>query len=317
MKVEIKRSLAEVRSLIDFVGNAYDLIFVDGFLLHSRENDVYRVSDCRREYILKIYPVSKMSDKKLEFIDRQLLNFYGVSYIVRNKSGKLKISIRYPEGFRNAVLFYYFEGIDDENNSSDFRALGKEVARLHSIGNKNIKIETIPYLEFENSIVDACLTNKSKYKLLDALYFIKEFPKDKLGNLEIGLCHGDCHIENAIRTSMGVFLIDFDFMRFDYLASDLASIIWANHYGMGVDSQDLENFFSGYSGEKSIKKMCRDVLLYFIVKREITYILSYVARQDVIGKLFVNDELITNRLTKINSVHMMLEGKSILRLIVD
>lgn len=302
MEVVIKRSLAEVNSLIDLLRNTYEIAFVDGHLLHSRENDVYKLSTDARSYILKVYPVDGMSESKLRFIDSHASIAYNDDYIVRTKSGKLKNLISYPEGDRVAVLYEYLESVGKSDDCVPFRDYGEEVARLHDLKVDASKPESIPYSKIEKLIVDINLNNNSKYKLLENLSFIENFSKDKLRNLEVGLCHGDCHIENAVRTRNGIRLIDLDFMAINYLVSDLASILWANHFGMGVKDEDLENFLAGYSIRKPLPKLTRDTFLYFIIKKEMLYISSYLERQELIGETYVNSELVTNRLLKLHEL---------------
>lgn len=317
MEVVIKKSLAEISSLIEFLINAYGIAFIDGYLLHSRENDVYKLITDARSYILKIYPVNRMSETKLRFIDSHASIVYNDNYMVRTKGGALNISISYPEGDRTAVLYEYLESIGVNDKCVAFRDYGEEIARLHDIELEAPKPEDIPYLKVENLIIDINLNHESKYKLLEVLSFVENFPKDKLNNLEVGLCHGDCHIENAVKTRSGVRLIDLDFMGANYLASDLASIIWANHYGMGVKDDDLENFLAGYFIRKSLPQLTRDTLLYFVIKKEMLYTLSYLERQELIGETFVNSELVINRLLRLHELSDTREFSRNLKLITS
>ena len=58
MNIVIRRSLAEVSSLVESVKRAYKVSFVDGYLVHSRENDVYKMFAENRTYLLKVYTVN-------------------------------------------------------------------------------------------------------------------------------------------------------------------------------------------------------------------------------------------------------------------
>lgn len=317
MEVVIKRSLAQVKSLTELLENAYGIAFTEGYLLHSRENDVYKLIADTRSYILKVYPKGSMPETKLRFIDSNVSRVYNDHYIVRTKTGRLSKSISYPEGDRSAVLYKFIESTDESDKHIPFRDYGEEVARLHTVDVEISKPEDIPYAKFENLIVDVTLSHQSKYKLLELLSFIERFPKNKLNNLELGLCHGDCHIDNVVKTRNGVQLIDLDFMSVNYLVTDLVSVIWAYHYGMGVTDNDLEDFLTGYSIRKSLPKLYGETLSFFVMKKEMLYLISYLKRQALIGESFVNSVLVISRLLKLYEFSKTRESSRCLKLITS
>ena len=301
MKVKTKRSIAEVNSLKELMWQVYDICFVDFHLIHSRENDVYKLSSDIKSYILKIYPVNVMHEAQLRFINKYASLAHNNSYIVRTKSGKLKFQINYPEGERVAVLFEYINNEGWSDRFTAFCSYGKEIAKLHSINLEAPNLEKMQLLSIKDKIISVNISGQSKNKLLELLSFVERFSsKDILHKLEVGLCHGDCHIENSVNSKDGVKLIDMDSLRSDYFFSDIASILWANHYGMGVKDEDFIAFIKGYLSKRPLFDLNEDTLLYFIIKKELSYIITYLKRQDVIGELFVNSDLVMNRLLRLN-----------------
>lgn len=300
MNIVIRRSLAEVSSLVESVKGAYKVSFVDGYLVHSRENDVYKMFAENRTYLLKVYTVNSMPEANLRFIDSIVSTAYGDNYIVRTKAGKLQHLLSYPEGNRVAVLYEYFESVNKKYECVTFHRFGEEIARFHNVEVEATNPEITSCSKIENLIIEANLNHHEKFKLLEVLSFVESFPKANLNSLDAGLCHGDCHIENVVETKNGTRLIDFDQINVGYFASDFTSIIWANHYGMGVKFKDIEDFLEGYSTKRHLPKLTKNTLLYFVMKKEIFYISSYLKRQSLIGEAFVNSKLVCNRLLKLH-----------------
>ncbi len=271
-------------------------------LVNSRENDVYKLYTKSNIYLLKIYPPNQLDESRLEFIERVSLKAYGDNYILRTLVGNLMYSIGYPEGKRVAVLYNFILNSEVKVNHRLYYNYGKELARFHSLNIEYSAHKKLPYSYYENIIIDACLNNEVKHQLFDLMSISEEFSKNKLAQLCVGLCHGDCHIENAVHTEAGIRLIDLDSIKVDYLLSDIGSIFWANYYGMGVSETSLDDFLEGYTSRYELNGLTHENLLHFALCKELAYILGYIEKQSYIGLAFINSNLVANRLLKLQNL---------------
>lgn len=302
MQLLIKRSLADEKSLSRMLAEVYGIRFIDIQLVNSRENDVYKLFTKSNTYLLKIYPLNKFDENKLEFVERVSLKAYGDNYILRTLAGNLMHYLGFPEGKRVAVLYNFFLNSEAKVNHRLYYSYGEELACFHSLHIEYSTHKKLPCSYYENIIIDAYLNNEVKHQLFELMSITDEFSKDKLAQLCVGLCHGDCHIENAVHTDAGIRLIDLDSIKVDYLLSDIASIFWANYYGMGVSDTSLDEFLKGYSSRNKLNGLTHENLLHFVLCKELTYLLSYVERQSYIGLAFINSKLVANRLLKLQNL---------------
>lgn len=302
MQLSIKRSLADEKSLNKMMVEAYGLRFIDVQLVNARENDVYKLYTKSNIYLLKIYPLNKIDESRLEFIERVSFKAYGDNYILRTLAGKLMYSISFPEGQRVAVLYNFISNREATTSHQLYYNYGEELARFHSLNIAPSPLKKLAYNDYENIIIDACLNNEIKHQLFELMSIVEAFSKSKLSKLSVGLCHGDCHIENAVITETGIRLIDLDSIKEDYHLSDIGSMFWANYYGMGVSEANLDDFLKGYTSHNKLNGLTHENLIYFLLYKELTYILGYVERQSYIGIAFVNSSLVANRLLKLQNL---------------
>ncbi|NMO75228.1 phosphotransferase [Vibrio breoganii] len=262
---------------------------------------MYKLSGETNSYLFKVYPMGSMSCNQLFNIEEVVTSLYEERYIIRTSCGSIYIHLNYPEGRRIAALYPW---IADDNsqciNHQYFNSFGKEIANLHLVNcTKLTDNSSIDFKKTEDSIINFSLSNNAKFLLLESLEYLERYPLDNLEALEKGLCHGDCHIDNAIWSGNKIRLIDFDHLKYDYLASDLVSLAWANHYNMGIIDENLYHLYSGYSSLKLLPSINIGQFQYFLTKKEIEYLLSYLERQQLIGTRFVGDALVKNRLERL------------------
>lgn len=302
MDLIISKSLAQTYSISKKIGECYEINFIDGVLLQSRENDVYKLVAASNTYVLKVYPVDKLSKSKIHLINMLVSNHYGVQYVFRNINGKVTQPLTYPEGERFAVLYQYFESIEKSRSVVDLFDYGIEIAKFHEIETKGVVEKVFSLVEHEDIVLSAALDNHTKFRMFEFIEFIAKYPIEDLNYLDVGLCHGDCHLENVVKTNDGLRLIDFDSVNVNYLIDDLISMLWAHLYGMGVNSDELESFFSGYSSIRTLPTASLNDLIYFLVRKEIFYLLTYLSRQSTIGTSFVHDRLVAGRVSKLQEI---------------
>lgn len=302
MQLLIKRSLADEKSLSRMIAEIYGIRFTGIQLVNSRENDVYKLFTKSNTYLLKIYPLNKLDENRLELVERVSLKTYGDNYILRTLAGNLMYSISFPEGKRVAVLYNFILNSEAKMNHRLYYRYGEELARFHSLNIEYSPPKKLPYSYYENIIIDACLNNEVKHQLFELISIIEAFSKNKLAQLCVGLCHGDCHIENAVNTEAGIRLIDLDSIKADYLLSDIGCMFWANYYGMGVNETSLDNFLKGYTSREKLNGLTHGNLVHFVLCKELTYILGYIEKQSYIGLAFINSNLVANRLLKLQNL---------------
>ncbi|PMH42640.1 hypothetical protein BCU68_13675 [Vibrio sp. 10N.286.49.B3] len=297
----IARSIANVESIIELVNTSYDVTINNADLIQSRENDVYKLYGDTCSYLFKVYSLESMSFERLLHIEQVASSLYGHEYLRRSSSGSLSVSLNYPEGQRIGALYPWFKDVGSKSIDAQYaNEFGKEIASLHLINSiAPSDISGINSKEIEDSIVNFSLSNGSKFLLLESLETLEKYPLSNLKSLDMGVCHGDCHLENTIWSESKVRLIDFDQLQYNYLASDLVSLAWSNHYNMGITDEHLNHLYFGYSSVKLLPNLDFEQFKYFLIKKEIEYLLSYFKRQQVIGVRFVGDNLVYNRIERL------------------
>lgn len=306
MELSISKSLAHPHALLKKIGDCYGQDFIEGVLLQSRENDVYKITSYSNTYILKIYSVSASSNKflgpKIDSINTLFSNQYGEDYVFRNRRGSFIQSLIYPEGERMAVLYRHFESIEKGRGEVSLFKYGIEIANFHELRTIGLENESSPLTDSEDIVLSVKLDNQTKFELFEFIEYIESYPQENLKYLEKGLCHGDCHLGNVIETKNGLRLIDFDYVNVNYVICDLVTMLWSHLYEMGANSEDIKSFFSGYSEVRTLPSATLDDVIYFLVRKEICYLLTYLSRQSTIGTIFVHDGLVAGRLKKLRNI---------------
>ncbi|MBX4911925.1 MULTISPECIES: phosphotransferase [Rhizobium] len=89
---------------------------------------------------------------------------------------------------------------------------------------------------------------------------------------EVGICHGDAWLGNAIMRENTAVLFDFEFMKFEALAYDIATFIWALRADNNEEEdQTFRSFVRGYR-EECNKEFSEGELKNGLLRKEINNI---------------------------------------------
>jgi len=229
-------------------------------------NDIYFVRSAAQKYMLKVYFKPALGEQIRSSIEiMEYLGSRGVNVpkVIHGVDGIPSVEIDYPEGKRIAVLFEYIEGEEpDIYDDADAKAIGLLVGTM--------------YRELDG------LTKRFSVRRIDCDYLVRSgidglrrhLPdeKEKIESLDVtgrnlwqrieksimpaspryGLCHGDLHAGNMIKTASGeIFLVDFDSCGYGYRVYDIG--IYANDdweaktpEALKKVNLALKKFLSGY-----------------------------------------------------------------------
>lgn len=210
MRNNILKSIISTKYIQNIIREKYNLIDIEDVILVKTEiNDIYKIATKNKStYILKIYSMEKqLNDLKFEIdyifylIKKQLL----VPCLIKSIENLYYIFIEYPEGKRLAILMEYIPGVKIQYNFSSASALGKNIAKLHSLSdlfnNSMLDMREYNVLKILNDskiIIDKFVMNyyakyfSEFYNIFHSLEILKEIKFTKR------YCHNDLHSDNII-----------------------------------------------------------------------------------------------------------------------
>jgi len=200
-------------------------------LIKKDKVHVYRLMNDNEVYYFRVYDKDKSHEKLLKEV--QVLEYlssklHHVERVIRAKNGE---NILRLEDDKLAVLYKEVKGqVDLEPSDEKLISLVSDLKKIH---HDLLEIEHIKYDFFNidqglkafindkldlsedalilyNKILDFYKENQIRYKLL----------------FNIGICHGDLHLENVLFDNEKAGLIDFDYVCKTYQVYDLATLIW-------------------------------------------------------------------------------------------
>ncbi len=265
----INRSLMNEDALLDIVAALYG-ISADSVISFWRTgmagNDSYIIRSAGNTYMLKIYLKPASGEQIRSSIDiMEYLASRGVNVpeVYQTVGGASSVEIDYPEGKRIAVLFEYVAGEEpDIYDDGDAKAIGKLLGSLYrelDSRPERFPVRRIDHDYLIRSAIEGLRTympeEKEKIESLDltgrGLWRIME-NSVPCANPHYGLCHGDLHTGNMIKTANGeIFLFDFDSCGYGYRVYDIgiyANDDWEAKTPEALKKVDLalEKFLLGY-----------------------------------------------------------------------
>jgi Ser/Thr protein kinase RdoA (MazF antagonist) len=270
MVIPSKRSLLDEQGLKECLIQTYRFpndLAVTFWRTGIAGNDVYLLKTPQQQYVLKIYFVRSLPAQvhaSVTIMDNLARQEIPVPRIVRNASNECVTAFQCPEGVRYAVVFEHIQGREpDRLNDRDAAAIGRLVGRMYRVlddCDTGVTCRSIDqtyliqralddiqrYLPAEQEKIGYLTTMGRRLWTIFERYAAHQLP-------HYGLCHGDLHTGNMLKTSSGdIMLFDFDACGQGARIYDLG--IYANDDWTKTTQQDLERdrealekFLCGYT----------------------------------------------------------------------
>lgn len=295
----------EERKILELLCKNYGLRGVDIELLRESGGKVYGVNCKGQKYLLKISG-SAFSETIRRSVDIMLYlaeNGFPVPRIIKTNSDEPMLRICNNDCDQLFILYEYIEGSEPEL-SQCAENIGELTARLHELLNK----------------YDAIITERSKQFFIDRYVEIlrkKEYPGikeyellgtslwDRVKCCSVGVCHGDLHRGNLIKTSEGkIYMMDFDTVciaprMFDVMVMcDMTDYFHLTEEGIQITEKTFKSFLEGY--QRHIK-LLDDEIESFNVWVAIRHFQLQATIVEIYGMDCINDGFIDDQLKWLNS----------------
>lgn len=320
MDLEIETSLLSSSYIKEYLSSMYnigDIIHCE--LLQSSISDTYQIDTSNERYILKIYKhnckTSSDIQFEIDFVTYLKSNGLDVSNYILTVEGLFILTINAPEGIRYGVLTAFANGDElDYKNEQDAFLYGVNVARIHKISKyfelqKNIKeINIISMLQTSSIAINSFLKNhphkKNYFKYMIDLLIDKAHSID-IDSLEKIICHGDLHGGNAHRHLNNITFFDFDFCGYGPTGYDLSVFRWGCIIGNRIPM--WKEFIRGYKTVKNLEDKELKNSLFFVAVRDIFIMSLYLNRISWMGKMFISEYYIHNRINFLKKIEIELQ----------
>lgn len=277
-------------------------------LIKAYNNDIYEITTKNNKYILKIFDVDK-NYKDIEF-EICFSEFINENIILINLIENKKLfRIKYPEGFKYALLMNYIDGNQfNYKNKKDAYLYAINVAKLHNKSydfQPKLKKEIVLLDEFYKA-VDAIINHLKLEKL-----FIEEFNfiindiytqinQIRFSDLTMIYCHGDLHGGNMIYNEEKYIFIDFDDSGYNYVSYELSVFLWSCLIGNRKEHWGI--FLDGYLSVNKIQEKDLMYIKSFVLIRDIIIMSRYIKNINIIGKEILNENYISKRIKFLNCI---------------
>ncbi|MBN2531369.1 MAG: phosphotransferase [Spirochaetales bacterium] len=270
MFISSKRSLLNEHDLKIMLSDEYNLsedLTISFWRTGIAGNDVYLINTIQHYYIMKVYYINiipeqvYVSTSLMEFLSQQMAV---IPHILRNRNMDLVTKLQCPEGIRYAVVFERILGKEpDIFDDNDAYKIGKTVGQMYRVFDDN-DIKIINRSIDTTFLIRRALNDIKKYlpgKKMQISYFFdighrleelfKKYTTHKIPRY--GICHGDLHTGNMIKTSEEkIFIFDFDACGLGSRIYDIG--IYANDNWSKTTKEELEKdyealnkFLKGYN----------------------------------------------------------------------
>ncbi len=258
-------------------------------LVAARENHVYRVQAGGRSYALRLHRRGLHSDaalrSELRWIAELGAKGVGVPTPVPATDGRYLhllggVQVDMLDWLPGRPLGSTGGGIDHEDRAGVFRALGREMAKLHKISDAWTLPDGFARWSWDRAglLGDAPLWERfwenSTLTAGDRALFtvFRETANSHLqqieGHLDYGLIHADLVRENVMVQGDKLWLIDFDDAGFGFRLFDIATALLKNLNEPDYDALRVA-LFEGYRSERALDVEHLDL---FMALRAATYV---------------------------------------------
>jgi len=318
MKIKVITSVISTQSIIELISFSYDIDkIINCTLLQATIHDTYLIETFSKKYIFKIFKHDYVTKSEINF-EIEFVNYLksmqlNVSNYIQKLDNKYILLINTPEGIRYATLTIYNNGKELEyKNNKDAFLYGLNVGKLHKISKSFKPLEQRKEIDinkmFFKSITRIKLfLNNTKY-----LTFFENFEnilKNKIKyidfyNLKTTFCHGDLHGGNVNKYLNKINFYDFDFCGYGFISYDISVFRW----GCMIGNRNYlwKDFIKGYRTEETLNEVDLENSLVFVAIRDLWVMSLYLNRVETMGKLFINNLYIENRIKFLKNIEEML-----------
>lgn len=272
----------------------------DWRLIAERENRVYRVDHAGRAYALRLHRPGYCSEAELRS---------ELQWMAAAEAGGLHVPSPVPSS--EGALLHMIEGIavdvlvwldgqpvgktgvplDSDDRPGLFRAIGREMARLHAVSDAWTLPEGFTRRRWdrdgllgESPVWDRFWDNPTLGAEDRALFLrFRETASADLAsledNLDFGLIHADLVRENVMIDAGRVQLIDFDDSGFGFRLFDIATTLLRNRTEPDYDALKVA-LLEGYLSVRPLDLAALDL---FVALRATTYVGWIISRKDETG----------------------------------
>ncbi|WP_170406790.1 phosphotransferase enzyme family protein [Ruegeria arenilitoris] len=278
-------------------------------LVAARENHVYRVQTGGKSFALRLHRQGLHSDaalrSELQWVIELGAKGVGVPTPVPAKNGRYLhlldgIQVDMLDWLSGRPLGSTESGIDHDDRTGIFRALGREMAKLHETSDAWTRPDGFARWSWDRAglLGDAPLwdrfwenpTLSDEDRALFAAF--RDTANSHLqqieSQLDFGLIHADLVRENVMIHGEKLWLIDFDDAGFGFRLFDLATTMLKNLREPDHDALQ-EALLEGYRSERALDTKHLDL---FMALRAVTYVGWISSRMDEDGSQARNTRFI-------------------------
>ncbi len=278
-------------------------------------NDTYRVLCASSEYSLRIYRHQLRSENDIQFELAALNHLYSqgaaVAYPIARRDGGYITSIEAPEGMRYAILTAHANGsVPDYGKTANAQQFGASVAELHVCSegfgtlHKRASLDIDGLLHDSIAVIQPYLrANPDQVTFLAATVnsLLLKLREVNEGDLDSGLCHGDCHggnvhLHNGVMThfdfdccGMGLRVFEFATFRWDSWDEDNGDALWSA-------------FLEGYQSVRAIQPADLVLVDTFVVIRHIWWMALIMGNAHDFGFSATSDGFINYHMGQIKKL---------------
>jgi Ser/Thr protein kinase RdoA (MazF antagonist) len=232
-------------------------------------NDIYKINNKNKKYIVKIYSIRKCWPYDLDhyLFELELQTFLhhkkiSVPLPLLNRNNSLISKVSAPEYDKYFAVYTFLDGEVCEHKKSNeetFFTLGKSLGDLHAEGqsfspsHKNKRflnrdfLLSAPYQRIQMCGVENSFSDKF-IETIDRFYnqLNNSLNEANLSKLQTGIIHGDTHPENFILSKKNqlVSFLDFELCGHGYYIYDLATFKWKLY--LSAKPEDFEEKFKQF-----------------------------------------------------------------------
>ena len=314
MTIKVSTSIISIQSINQLLSFFYDINeIICSELLQSTVHDTYLIKTATSKYIFKVFKYESKSKVEINF-EINFVNYLrtmqiNVSKYLINQDDNYISEINAPEGKRYAVLTTYSEGkeLKYENNSDAFE-YGVSVGKLHKISQNFKLLKDKKEININKMFLESINIIKIFFENTNYLSFFENFEKAikikmehiDFDTLKTVVCHGDLHGGNANKDLNIISFYDFDFCGYGFISYDISVFRWGCM--IGKRHHLWKDFIKGYKSVKVLNDTDLENTLLFVAIRDLWIMSLYLNRVEKMGKLFISDLYIKNRINFLKNI---------------
>ena len=129
---------------------------------------------------------------------------------------------------------------------------------------------------------------------------INKMKQINFNNFKTVVCHGDLHGGNVNKHLNDINFFDFDFCGYGFVSYDISVFRWGCM--IGNRNHLWKEFIKGYKTIQIINDIDLENSLLFVAIRDLWIMNLYLSRIETMGKLFISDLYIENRIKFLKNI---------------